>query len=209
VPGKRGGLCRLRDTRGGEHPPHTGVSLLGHPLCADPARAGGGVHGRDARASDRPRGGSLGDPGTGRDQHAARCRRRHHQQHSHGRDLCAGRPRSRVQGVASVRRPGVDVRPDHPLGRRRAHRARDTGDGSQGLQTRRDRTAGRGVSSRARALGRRPRRLRPDTVAAQRRSRRGAGGGPGGARGRHPARRAAAGGAGRPRRLRAATPRRR
>ena len=164
------------------------LAVLRHPLCAHPARAGGVVHGGDVRPGHRPGGGGVGHLGSGRDQHAARGRRRHHQQHPDGRDLRAGRPGSRVQRVAPVRRPGVDVRADHPVGRRYPDRAGHTGDVPQGVQARRDRTPGRGLPGRARAHRRRRHRLRPDTVAAQRRSRRRAGLPAGGARGRHPAR---------------------
>ena len=58
------------------------LAVVEHSVCAHPARAGGGVHGRDVRAGHRPGGGGVGHPGPGRDQHAAGRRRRHHQQHT-------------------------------------------------------------------------------------------------------------------------------
>ena len=79
-----------------------------------------------------------------------------------GRDLRPGRSGPPVQRVAPVRRPGVDVRADHPVGRRHPDRAGHTGDGPQSVQARRDRTPGSGVPGRARAHRCRRGRLRPD-----------------------------------------------
>jgi glyoxylate carboligase len=41
-----------------------------------------------------------------------------------GRDLGAGRPGSRIQGITSIRRSGDDVRSHHPLGRRHSDPSR-------------------------------------------------------------------------------------
>ena len=126
-------------------------------------------------------------------------RRRHHEQHPAGRDLRSGRPGPRIQGVASVRRPGVDVRPDHPMGRRRSHRR------ARSLRCSARRSSWQRPNARPRSTSPSPSTSTPTkptttgALAAQRRPRRGAVGWPGAARGRRAAQRQAAGGAGRPR----------
>ena len=150
MPGKRRGHPRLRDPRGREHPFYRrGVALV-HPVRAGPPRAGGVVHGRDIRPANRAGGRLLGDARPGGDQSAARHRGRHDQQHAAGGRIRAGGTRPQLQGVASGRRPSLDVRPGEQVGGTRAAGRGRPGNGPQGVQARADRAARRGLPGRSR-----------------------------------------------------------
>ena len=105
--------------------------------------------------------------GPGRDQPAARHRRRHHQLDAAARAVGAGRHEPQLQGVAPGRRPGVDVRAGDQVVGAGGHPGRGAGDGPQGVQARADRASRRGVPRGARRTSRRP-TVGPDLDAAAR-----------------------------------------
>ena len=92
-----------------------------HSLRVGPPRAGGVVHGRNVRASDRSCRRLLGHPWSGRDQPAAGDGRRQHQQHPGRGVLRPGWAEPYLQGVPPERRSGVHVHSGDQMGRHRPH----------------------------------------------------------------------------------------